>query len=157
MSFDDIITDFPAVPQADDNRHALRPEPHCREAAAFMFELPEHGIGGFLYPWINNDGTAGSAVVLFGTGVGESIQERFEAEAVPDDMDFHDWRVRGLTMRLGEPHKSVDLSFTGERVSIDCRLISRSSWIRKYCCGDLARSQKSARSLHYSRASAQCR
>lgn len=120
MNFDDIITDLPAVPDADDNRHALRPEPHCREAAAFMFELPEHGIGGFLYPWVNNDGTAGSAVVLFGPGVGESIQERFEAEAVPDNMDFHDWRVRGLTMRLGEPHKSVDLSFTGERVTIDC-------------------------------------
>lgn len=42
MNFDDIITDLPAVPDADDNRHALRPEPHCREAAAFMFELPEH-------------------------------------------------------------------------------------------------------------------
>lgn len=85
-----------------------------------MFQIPEEDVAGFLYPWVNNDGTAGSAVVLFGGGIGDPIMERFEAEEIPAGMDFDDWRVRGFTMKVGEPHKTVALKFEGERVQIDC-------------------------------------
>lgn len=121
MDFGQIETDFPRVADEHDERHRLSPEAFSREAAAFMFALPDDGIAGFLYPWVDNKGLAGSAVCLFGPSIETPIKERFDAVAVPDDMGFADWQVGGLTMRLGEPHRGVDLSFQGRRVQIDCR------------------------------------
>ena len=121
MRYEDVLTDLPLVAAEHDDRHRLRTEAHCREAAAFMFALPEEGLAGFLYPWVNNKSMAGSAVCLFGPSIAEPIQERFDEVAVPDSMTFKDWNVRRLTMKLGDPHRSVELCFRGERVQIDCR------------------------------------
>lgn len=120
MAFDGIISDVPELADEHDDRHRLGTERHAREAAAFMFALPDNGIAGFLYPWVDNQGLAGSAVCLFGPAIETPIKERFTDVTVPDEMNFHDWRVGGLTMRLGEPHRTVHLSFAGERVQIQC-------------------------------------
>lgn len=120
MRYDDIVSDLPMLAVEHDDRHRLRPEAYCREAAAFMFAIPNEGIAGFLYPWVDNKGMAGSAVCLFGPAIATPITERFEEIAVPDSMSFQDWDVRGLTMKLGEPHRSVDLGFRGARVQIEC-------------------------------------
>lgn len=120
VRFEDVVTDFPVVGIEHDDRHKLRTEADCREAAAFMFALPESGIAGFLYPWVDNRGMAGSAVCLFGPALSTPIKERFEEIAIPDEMTFRDWDVRGLKMTLGAPHRSIDLNFTGTRVQIDC-------------------------------------
>lgn len=120
MRYEDISTDIPPVADEHDDRHRLRPAAHGREAAAFMFQLPDEGIAGFLYPWVNNQGMAGSAVCLFGPAIETPIKERFEDMPVPDTMTFHDWSTRGFTMKLGEPHRGVDLSFKGQRVQIEC-------------------------------------
>jgi hypothetical protein len=112
---------WPALDEHD-NRHQLPQLPHYREAAVFMLELPEAGIAGFIYPWVSAEGMASAAICIFGPGVENGpIQERFEEVAVPSSMDFHDWQVRGLHMRLNEPHNSVDVSFKGERVKISYR------------------------------------
>ncbi|MES2493330.1 MAG: hypothetical protein V4579_08640 [Pseudomonadota bacterium] len=121
MPFEQIRSTIPAFAAEHDNRHKLRPEAHAREAIALMLQLPEQGIAGFIYPWINANGTASAAICLFGPGVGDPIQERFEEVAVPADMDFHDWQVDGLTYRIVEPHLSADYTFRGTRVQIECR------------------------------------
>ncbi|QIG54727.1 hypothetical protein G6N82_11690 [Altererythrobacter sp. BO-6] len=121
MVFESIKSTIPAFDIAHDNRHKLRSEPHSREAIALMLQLPERGIAGFIYPWINADGTAGASISLFGPGLPEAIEERFEAEPVPAEMDFYDWQVAGLTYRIDEPHRSADYRFEGERVKIACR------------------------------------
>lgn len=120
MAFEHIPSTIPAFADEHDNRHQLRDEPHAREAVALMLQLPERGIAGFIYPWINADRTAGAAVCLFGPGLATPIQERFEAVAVPAEMDFSDWQLQGLRMQVVEPHKTVLYSFQGERVKIDC-------------------------------------
>ena len=120
MSFEDVLTDLPEVAVEHDDRHRLRWDDYSREATAFMFALPDEGIGGVLYPWVDSKGLAGSAVCLFGPFTETPINERFEEVAVSDDMSFRDWHVRGLTMRLGEPHRTVDLTFSGQRVQLDC-------------------------------------
>ena len=61
-----------------------------------MFSMPDEGIGRLLYPWANNDGTGGSAVVLFGPGIGDALQERLEAAPLPADMDFYDCLARAI-------------------------------------------------------------
>lgn len=114
MAFEHIRSTIPAFDIDHDNRHKLRDEPHSREAVALMLQLPERGIAGFIYPWINADGTASAAVTLFGAGMPAAIEERFEEVAVSPDMDFYDWRVAGLTIRIDEPHRSADYSFHGE-------------------------------------------
>lgn len=121
MAFENITTSLPAFGVEHDNRHRLRDEAHAREAVVFMLQVPEHGIAGFIYPWINANGTASAAVCLFGPGIGEPIQERFEEVPVPADMDFYDWRVGGLEMKIDEPHVSADISFKGKRVEIQYR------------------------------------
>ncbi|WP_404477958.1 hypothetical protein [Novosphingobium sp. BL-52-GroH] len=121
MAFDNVITTLPAFGIEHDNRHRLRGDPHSREAVVFMLQVPEHGIAGFIYPWINADGTASAATCIFGPGVGEPIQERFDAIAVSPDMDFYDWKVAGLAMKIDEPHVSADVSFKGKRIDIQYR------------------------------------
>jgi hypothetical protein len=111
----------PVTPLLDehDNRHSLGGEPKSREAAIYLLHLPEERLGGFVYTWVHANGMAGSAAWLFGPGVQEPITERLPEVLVPPEMDFYDWRVNGLTLRLGEPHKSVHLAFESSRLSID--------------------------------------
>ena len=62
MAFDDIISDIPVVADEHDDRHRLGSERHAREAAAFMFALPDDGVAGFLYPWVDNKGVASTSI-----------------------------------------------------------------------------------------------
>lgn len=121
MAFADIPSTIPAFAIEHDDRHRLPDDPHAREAIVLMLQLPERGIAGFIYPWINANGTASAAICLFGPGLPEPIQERFEEVAIPPDMGFYDWKVSGLTYRIDQPHQSADYAFHGERVRIDCR------------------------------------
>ncbi|GGY91667.1 DUF7064 domain-containing protein [Novosphingobium colocasiae] len=114
-------SDLPPVPAADDNRHKLRDVPHCREANALMFQLPERGLAGFVYFWVDKDGMAGAAAYAFGPGIAVPVIERYDSVKVPDDMDFTDWDVQGLTARLGDVHQAMDFTFAGDRVQIDAR------------------------------------
>jgi hypothetical protein len=120
VRYEAIETDLPALGAEHDNRHILSPEPHHREAAAFMFQLPEHGLAGFLYPWVNNAGMAGAAACVFGPGLKVPVKERFEEVPVSPAMDFRAWEVKGMSMRIGAPHRTVDLAFAGEQVEIRC-------------------------------------
>jgi hypothetical protein len=121
MAFADIVTDIPKLADEHDNRHALANEPHAREAVVFMLELPEHGIAGFVYPWINAGGRASAAVCLFGPGLEAPIQERLEEVVVDPAMDFYDWSVGGIEMKIDEPHVSADVRYRGKRVEVDYR------------------------------------
>ena len=121
MAFEDIRTNLPLIDVAHDNRHVLAAGAHSREGVVYMLSLPDEGIGGFIYPWINADGTASAATCMFGPGVGDPIQERFEAQPVSAEMDFYDWKVEGLTLRIDEPLVSAEVSFKGKRVNIDYR------------------------------------
>lgn len=96
MRYEDVVTDLPLLAPKHDDRHRLRAEAHGREAAAFMFALPEEGFAGFLYPLVDNQGMAGSAVCLFGPSIARPIKERFDEIAVPDSMTFKDWEFAGL-------------------------------------------------------------
>jgi hypothetical protein len=120
MTFSAIRSTIPAFGDEHDNRHVLPDDRHGREAVALMLQLPERGIAGFIYPWINADGTASAAVCLFGPGLDAPIQERFEEITVPSDMDFRDWRVQGLHIQVTAPHRTARYGFSGERVKIDC-------------------------------------
>jgi hypothetical protein len=118
MKFENVTTALLPLEAQHHRRHVLNTLPHAREAMVFMLCLPEHGLAGFVYPWVNGAGSASAAVCIFGAAVDEPIQERFEEVAVPAQMDFDDWSVRGLTMRSEQPDRRIQVVFKGQRVNV---------------------------------------
>ncbi len=103
-----------------DNRHKLKPTELARESLAFIIHEPANGIGGFLYTWVNGVGLAGSAVCLFGDSIGaDPIFEVRDGIPVPDDMDFLNWHVGGLILRLNEPLHSASVRYQSDRVEVE--------------------------------------
>ena len=118
--FAEIKTDIPALDIVHDNRHQLDGTALSRESLAFLIEIPEENIGGFLYTWVNGAGLAGAAVCLFGEGIGdEPIFEHCDGIAVPADMDFYDWRVNGLSLQIKEALKVLHAQYKSDKLTID--------------------------------------
>lgn len=90
------------IQTADDFRHALPDRPFARESIFHNLHLPEHGISGFLYTWVDATHTVGYVVTFFGSD-GEQIlldhQDGFPAAG----SDFDDWSVGGLTLQHVKP------------------------------------------------------
>lgn len=120
MRYEKVTSDVAPLDPADDGRHRLRNEPLARESTVFCLELPEQGIAAWVYPRVTGDGKAGGTICAYGPGVaGGSIFESFRDVAVPDTMDFIDWQVGGVQMRLGEPLRTAHVVYNGDRVSLD--------------------------------------
>jgi hypothetical protein len=103
------------------DRHALRREPLQRESIAYLFQLPHEGIAGYLYTWVNGESVAGSALFMYGPGIGEEpIEFLVNGVEMPFDQGFDDWQVGGLHVAHGE-HETAELRFEGDGVSVDYR------------------------------------
>ncbi len=111
-----VPPEIPAFPDRHALRHKLAPD--GREALAHMLMFPEQGIAGFIYPSLHATGPAKARAMLFGPGLDVLIEEEVEADC-PAAMDFDDWRVGGLQIKLHEPHKSFDLNWHGERLQFE--------------------------------------
>ena len=116
----DIETDVAVLDPIHDNRHQLGDGPLARESLAYMLQIPEEGIGGFIYTWVTGKGIAGAAVTLFGPGVGdEPIFDKFDGVQVSPEMDFTDWQLNGLHLRHTELLKSAHAHYKSDVVEID--------------------------------------
>src|SRR5439155_23542809 len=105
-----------------DSRHRLRPEPLARESLVFMLQLPEEDIAAFVYTWVSGESKAGTALCVYGPGIGdEPLFEIVDGIAVPSDQGFDDWRVGGLHSRHVEPLETADVTVNGERASLEYR------------------------------------
>ena len=102
------------------DRHRLRREPLARESLAYMFQLPDEGLAGYLYTWVNGESVAGSALFLYGPAVGEKpIEFLVNGIEMPEDQEFDDWQVGGLHVSHGEAAETAELTFRGDDVSVD--------------------------------------
>lgn len=122
MPLTHVSSDLPEYPIEHGNRHDLSKEPpgSGREALAYMFSKPEIGLAAFIYTWVDQ-GVACAAAKVCGPGVGADIEERTAEIQVADSMDFYNWEIGCLSHRIDEPLVSVDLSFQGEKIQLDCR------------------------------------
>lgn len=102
--------------------HALRHrmKDGGRESLAHMLVFPEHGIAGFIYPTVLTDGSAKGRACLFGPALSEPVQEQVEGP-VAETLDFDDWHMGPLRMRVVKPHQVVDLSWNGDRIQFEGR------------------------------------
>lgn len=108
-SLTQAATAFPA-------EHAFRHRMRAggRESLAHMLVFPQHGVAGFIYPTVLEDGFGKARATLFGPALKEAIHEQVEGP-VADTLDFDDWRCGPLHMAVREPHRSVELSWQGTR------------------------------------------
>jgi hypothetical protein len=98
-------------------RHHLTPHHAARESLSYMLQLPEEGIAGFVYTWVNAESLAGAALCFYGPAVGEKpLFESVDGIAVPEDRRFADWRVGPLWLAHGE---RTEGRFAGEAASIE--------------------------------------
>ncbi|WP_068084322.1 DUF7064 domain-containing protein [Novosphingobium rosa] len=109
------IADCPAK---DAFRHRLSED--GRESLTHQFVLPHYGIAGFYYPTVRANGHAKGRLFLFGPAFDAPIEEQVETQ-VADDLDFDDWRFGPLLMAVREPHKVVDLGWSGDRIQFEGR------------------------------------
>jgi len=120
MNFDDITTDIAPLDPVHDRRHALERDPLARESIVYTVILPEERIAGWVYPRVSAEGKAAGIVCAFGDGIkGGAIYENIHETAVPDTMDFTDWKVSGIQMRLGTPLRTARVGYESDRLSYD--------------------------------------
>jgi hypothetical protein len=98
--------------------------PDVRESLAYLVPLPDLGIGVIFYTWVHSLGEdgqarAGSAGIVFGPGVGDTIFEVHDHIGVPDSMSFDDWQVGPGRMTLTDDMMKSTIEFIGQRVTID--------------------------------------
>jgi len=104
------------------SRHRLRREPLARESLAYMFQLPDDGVAGYLYSWVDGESIAGSALFLYGPAIGdEPIEVLVTGIEVPYDQGFDDFRVGGMHVRHGEDPETAEITFTGEEANVEYR------------------------------------
>lgn len=101
----------------DHLRHRISGE-FARESVAYCVIMPEYGLMGHWYTWVNDQNQAGLAFVLHGEGPDPVFFEhRTGLDAT--GKDFDDWRLGGITLTVGESLRTAHASFTGEDLEIE--------------------------------------
>ena len=109
----ETIDEISAFPAHEAFRHKLAAD--GRESLTHQFVLPQYGIAGFYYPTMRADGSAKARLFLFGPAFETPIAEQVEGD-ISLDMNFDDWRLGPAHLAIREPHKTVDLAWSGERI-----------------------------------------
>jgi hypothetical protein len=113
---------FTALDPVHYERHRLKPHHAARESLSYMLQLPEEGLAGFVYTWVNRESRAGAALCFYGPAIGEQpLFLMVDDVAVPEKQSFADWRVGDLELHHGETttgrfagnDASIEFSFQG--------------------------------------------
>lgn len=106
----------PALDPVHFGRHDLGAHYAARESVSYMLQLPDHGLAGFVYTWVNGESRAGAALCLYGPAVGETaLFESVDGIVVESDRGFDAWEVGGLSMQHAE---RTSARFDGEQAAI---------------------------------------
>jgi hypothetical protein len=109
-----------AVDPRHDNRHPLGDSPVARESSPYMINLPEMGIAGFIYFWVNGQSEAGAILSLFGPGVGDKpITQLLPNRPVPREMDFADFRIDGFHLQQDLQFNRAQVSWVSDEATLD--------------------------------------
>jgi hypothetical protein len=109
---------YKAMAVTHHSRHKLGSGDLQRESIAYLFSLPQHGLAGYLYSWVNGEGRAGSAMFLYGPTVGDvPIEALTNGVQMSDDQNFDDWKVGDVHIRHGA-NETMSGSYVGDRVQI---------------------------------------
>lgn len=103
-----------------DNRHELPDLETARESIPFTFHIPELGIAGLTYTWVNKKGEAGAAMALSGPGIGDKpIAQLLPDRKIPDTMDFSNWEIDGFQMQQDLHFKNAKVRWEAPEVLLE--------------------------------------
>jgi hypothetical protein len=112
---------IPILDPVHDGRHSLRDLPLERESIPYVVSLPDHGIGAFVYTWVDKESLAGSCCVAFGPGVGKPIFEAVDRIEVGRTRSFDDWKVGKLHLNHDLKLQTARVRVAGDRIGLDAR------------------------------------
>jgi hypothetical protein len=107
---------MPLTP-ADHLRHEISGQ-FARESVAYCLILPEHGLMGHWYTWVNEAGRGGRAFVLHGAGPDPVFFDHRDGLDV-GSQDFDDWHLDGVTLRVGEPLQTAQARFESANLTVE--------------------------------------
>lgn len=109
-----------AIDVIHDNRHVLPDSDTARESIPYTFHIPEEGIAGLTYTWVNKGGEAGAAMALYGPGIGDTpIEQLLPDRRVGSDMDFSNWQIDGFQMHQDIQFKHADVIWKSDAVLLE--------------------------------------
>lgn len=120
MAFGTSTATFAVPDSVHDDRHELPDGLELqRESVPYVFALPDEGIAGYSYTWVDREGEAGSTFALYGPTVGETpIVASTGGVAVAPDMGFGDWTVGPVTVRHDLRLERADLELVADRAQL---------------------------------------
>ncbi len=90
----------------------------ARESVAYCLILPEHGLMGHWYTWVNDKDEAGFAFVLHGEGP-EPVFFSSETGLPAEGQNFDDWHLGRVNLKVGEPLMTARADFSSEELSVE--------------------------------------
>ena len=116
----DMAHAIQAIDPIHDGRHQLKDDPFERESVPYVIPLPEHGMGAFIYTWVNKEGIAGSFFVVYGPGVGEQpIVEKVDNIQMSADTNLDNWKVGNVHLQQKLDFKNARIQVEGKQASMD--------------------------------------
>jgi hypothetical protein len=97
-------------------RHAIS-GPHARESVAYCLMLPEHGILGHWYTWVNDRNEAGRALVLHKQGPAPALFKHVDGLAA-GEQDFDDWKLDGIQLTVSDSLDVASAAYQDDDVSL---------------------------------------
>jgi hypothetical protein len=102
----------------DDFRHPLADRPHTRESIFYNLHLPEEGLSGFFYTWVDPHDRVGRVVTLYGDN-GERLLFDHRDDLSGAGQDFEDWEAGGLTIRHTKALEVAEIAYRGQDAAVD--------------------------------------
>ncbi|WP_439031276.1 DUF7064 domain-containing protein [Gordonia terrae] len=90
----------------------------ARESVAYCLILPEHGLMGHWYTWVDDAGKGGRAFVLHGAGPDPVFFDHRDGLEV-GGQDFDNWNVDGASLKVGQPLRTAEAAFESAELSVE--------------------------------------
>ena len=121
MSRTDIAIPDPGFGPRDDLRHwPDAPGGRMRDSLFWEMIMPDERLGLQVYVYLTAHGKSGFNVCVWGPGAQPPALD-LGGGAVPDDMDFDDFRLGGLTVRQPELRRTAEVTYASADVRLDYR------------------------------------
>jgi hypothetical protein len=104
----------------DDLRHWPAEGGKTRDSLFWEMILPDEQIGFQAYLYLTSEGTAGFNVIVWGAEKKPLVFDLVEGE-VARDMDFDDFKLRGLKLVQPADSNKAELSYSSEKITLEFR------------------------------------